>query len=84
MPSNLISEASELLDRLNACLAACYDEHPHLGDIPKPGMSRSIRRLKHARYQAQRRLNRRKREAGLPVSISGAMWIINQADSGYF
>lgn len=84
MPSNLISEAERLIERLNARLADCYVEHPHLGEIPKPGTPPMIRRLKQARYKAQRRLNRRKSEAGIPLSIAGAMWMINQADSGYF
>lgn len=85
MPSNnLVSEASELLTRLNTRLADCYAEHPHLGDVPKPDAPRQIRRLKRIIWKAQRRSNRRKHAAGIPITIGGAMWMINQADSGYF
>lgn len=87
MPSNLtnlVTEAGDLIARLDARIAACYVEHPHLGEIPAPGTSQQIRKLKQVRHRAVRRLNRRKHAAGLPLTIAGAMWIINQADSGYF
>ncbi len=87
MPSksiNLVTEASDLIERLDARLSDCYVEHPHLGEVPKPNAPRTIRRLKRMLWKAQRRLNRRKSEAGIPLSIAGAMWIVNQADSGYF
>jgi len=86
MPSAdiLVSEASELIRRLDARLADCYEWSARFGEVPKAGMAREIRKLKQVRYRALRRLNRRKSAAGVPFSIAGAMWIINQADSGYF
>lgn len=82
--TDLVSEADALLGRLNIRLAECFTAHPHLGEVPKPGMARRIRRLKQVCWRAERRLNRRKYAAGIPTRIAGAMWMINQADAGYF
>lgn len=80
----LVEEARVLVARLDCAIDACFEPHPHLERVVRDGMARRLRRLKRARRLAVFRLNRRKFEAGIPLTISGAMWMINQADAGYF
>ena len=77
-------ETKALIARLDLALAACYEEHPHLGEIPKAGTGRRIRKIKRVKDKARRRLNYHLHAAGYPLTIQGAMMFINQADSGYF
>lgn len=80
----LCAQAQSLVDRLDARIAACYVDHPQLGRMVKDGDGRAVRRLKQVRHTARRRLNRRKHAAGMPLTVQGALWLINQADSGSF
>lgn len=81
---NLVDEAAALVGYLNTAIAVCYQDDFRHGEVPLPGMSPRIRRLKQTRFRAVYRLNRRRVAAGIPISITGAMWMVNQADAGYF
>lgn len=81
----MIEEAQALIDRLDAALWGCYEAHPHLGDVPKAGTARRIRKIKQVRWRAGYRLNRRLYKAGQPIPISGALsGLINSRDSSWF
>lgn len=83
--SPLVDQAEALERRLWVALDACYVDHPHLDRIPAPDVPRGrIRKLKRLIDRAHRRVNRRKHAAGIYIPIAGAMWMVNQADAGYF
>jgi phosphoserine phosphatase len=79
-----IEQTRAWIDGLDRALWACYEWHPHLGDIPRAGMARRIRKIKRVKDKARRRLNYHLHAGGYPTPIVGAMMFINQADSGYF
>lgn len=80
-----VQTATRILEALDQDIAAHYHDHPYLGWTVQPGMGgKALRRLRELREQARRDLNAAQHEAGIPLTIRGAMWMINQADSGCF
>lgn len=84
MTIDLSAEARCLVDCLDKAIAGLYEEHPHLGSIPKDGTGQRRRKLRETRAKAWRRLARRRYVEGNPLPIQGAMWLVNGFDSGYF
>lgn len=85
MNDRLIDQARALIDRLDVALWDCYEAHPHLGDVPKAGAARRIRKIRNIRQRARGRMNRRLHAAGYPIPICGALGgLINSKDSSWF
>jgi hypothetical protein len=81
---NLVDEARNLIDQLDACFYACYEDHPLLGELPRPGTAKLRSRVRRIKNKARLRLVRRMTAAGHPIPVRGAMWIINSRDSSWF
>ncbi len=79
-----VLEAQTAVEVLDRQIAACFQTHPRLGDVVVAGQERHLRTLKQQRHEAVRTLAARRSAAGLPLLVSGAMWMVNQADAGYF
>ncbi|HEU5088192.1 MAG TPA: hypothetical protein VFT99_12130 [Roseiflexaceae bacterium] len=79
-----VTAAQNELDSVDRQIAACYHCHPHLGEVVIAGRERALRDLKQRRFVAIRNLAAQRSMAGAPLSVSGAMWMVNQADAGYF
>jgi hypothetical protein len=72
------------LDALDAAIGEHYHEHPHHGWTVRPDQGGEVlRQLQERREAVRRALVAARHEAGLPVPVAGAMWLINQAPAGY-